>query len=198
MKNDSLRQAIAREEAQLADLTHKHNESRERLAALKTKLVTSEATPAASSSQIIQPRADIPTTAEGKISLFRQLFRGRDDVFPLLWMSSKTGRRGYGKHHASYVDKLNKLITDTEFETAPLEEIINKATGGIFNNAAQVWNHTFYWNCLSPDGGHPRRETLCRQPAAGGCVRARSGCGAGDQAPGLTRRAPTVHTYVPR
>jgi len=95
MKNDSLHQAIAREEAQLTDLTHKHNESRERLAALKTKLATSEATPAASSSQIIQPRADIPTTAEGKISLFRQLFRGRDDVFPLLWMSSKTGRRGY-------------------------------------------------------------------------------------------------------
>ncbi len=95
MKNDSLRQAIAREEAQLTDLTHKHNESRERLAALKTKLATSEATPAASSSQIIQSRADIPTTAEGKISLFRQLFRGRDDVFPLLWMSSKTGRRGY-------------------------------------------------------------------------------------------------------
>ena len=59
MKNDSLRQAIAREEAQLADLTHRHNESRERLAALKTKLATSEATPAASSSQIIQPRADI-------------------------------------------------------------------------------------------------------------------------------------------
>jgi len=68
-------------------------------------------------------------------------------------ISAETIKYHYGKHHASYVDKLNILISDTEFETAPLEEIINKATGGIFNNAAQVWNHTFYWNCLSPAGG---------------------------------------------
>lgn len=68
-------------------------------------------------------------------------------------ISAETIKYHYGKHHASYVDKLNMLISDTEFETAPLEEIINKATGGIFDNAAQVWNHTFYWNCLSPDGG---------------------------------------------
>lgn len=59
----------------------------------------------------------------------------------------------YGKHHASYVEKLNKLITGTEFESMPLEDIIRQATGGIFNNAAQVWNHSFYWNCLNPDGG---------------------------------------------
>jgi len=71
-------------------------------------------------------------------------------------ISAETIKYHYGKHHASYVDKLNKLITDTEFETASLEEIINKATGGIFNNAAQVWNHTFYWNCLGPDGGQPK------------------------------------------
>lgn len=95
MTNDSLRQAIAREEAHLADLTHKHNESRERLAALKTELATLESTPVAPTAPAIQPVADTPTTAEGKISLFRQLFRGRDDVFPLLWMSSKTGRKGY-------------------------------------------------------------------------------------------------------
>ena len=57
------------------------------------------------------------------------------------------------KHHASYVRKLNKQIPGTEFESASLEEIIRKASGGIFNNGAQVWNHTFYWNCLSPDGG---------------------------------------------
>ena len=95
MKNDSLRQAIAREEAQLAELSYKHNESRERLAALKTELATLESTPVAPTAPAIKPIADTPTNADGKISLFRQLFRGRDDVFPLLWMSSKTGRKGY-------------------------------------------------------------------------------------------------------
>ena len=68
-------------------------------------------------------------------------------------ISAETLEYHYGKHHATYVDKLNKLIPGTEFETASLEEIIAKASDGIFNNAAQVWNHTFYWNCLSPDGG---------------------------------------------
>jgi len=95
MKNDSLREAIAREETKLTELTHKRNESRERLAALKTELTTLESIPVTPSTPAVQPVADIPTTAEGKISLFRQLFRGRDDVFPLLWMSSKTGRKGY-------------------------------------------------------------------------------------------------------
>jgi hypothetical protein len=95
MKNDSLQQAIVREEAQLAKLTHNRNESRERLAALKTELATLESTPVAPTVPAIKPVADTPTTAEGKISLFRQLFRGRNDVFPLLWMSSKTGRKGY-------------------------------------------------------------------------------------------------------
>ena len=56
----------------------------------------------------------------------------------------------YGKHHQAYVDNLNKLIVGTEFENSNLEEIILKSSGGIFNNAAQVWNHTFYWNCLTP------------------------------------------------
>ena len=56
----------------------------------------------------------------------------------------------YGKHHQTYVDNLNKLIIGTEFENSNLEDIITKANGGIFNNAAQIWNHTFYWNCLTP------------------------------------------------
>jgi Fe-Mn family superoxide dismutase len=59
----------------------------------------------------------------------------------------------YGKHHQTYVTNLNKLIVGTEFESASLEDIVKKASGGIFNNAAQVWNHTFYWNSLSPKGG---------------------------------------------
>jgi Fe-Mn family superoxide dismutase len=68
-------------------------------------------------------------------------------------ISAETLEFHYGKHHATYVANLNKLIPGTEFEKSTLEEIIKKASGGIFNNAAQVWNHTFYWNCLSPNGG---------------------------------------------
>ncbi|TQV76901.1 superoxide dismutase [Fe] [Aliikangiella marina] len=56
----------------------------------------------------------------------------------------------YGKHHNTYVVNLNKLVEGTDFAGLSLEEIIKKSDGGIFNNAAQVWNHTFYWNCLSP------------------------------------------------
>ena len=67
-------------------------------------------------------------------------------------ISAETIEYHYGKHHKAYVDNLNKLIPGTEFENMPLEDIIKKATGGVFNNAAQVWNHTFYWNCLSPKG----------------------------------------------
>ena len=59
----------------------------------------------------------------------------------------------YGKHHNTYVVKLNGLIEGTELEGKSLEDIIKTSQGGIFNNAAQVWNHTFYWNCLSPNGG---------------------------------------------
>lgn len=68
-------------------------------------------------------------------------------------ISAETLQFHHDKHHATYVDKLNGLIPGTEFESASLEDIIKKASGGIFNNGAQVWNHTFYWNCLSPNGG---------------------------------------------
>lgn len=67
-------------------------------------------------------------------------------------ISAETLAFHHGKHHQAYVDNLNKLIEGTEFENMKLEEIVKKATGGIFNNAAQVWNHTFYWNCLGPQG----------------------------------------------
>ncbi len=64
----------------------------------------------------------------------------------------------HGKHHKAYVDNLNNLVKGTEFESATLEKIIKDTAGkadkaGMFNNAAQVWNHTFYWNCLKPNGG---------------------------------------------
>jgi hypothetical protein len=91
----SLREAIAREEAQLAELSHKQNESQKRLTAFKTELASMESNLVVPGSPSIPPGIDIPTTAEGKISLFRQLFRGRDDVFPKLWISTKTGRKGY-------------------------------------------------------------------------------------------------------
>ncbi len=68
-------------------------------------------------------------------------------------ISSETLEFHYGKHHKTYVDKLNGLVPGTEFEGKTLEEIIKTSTGGIFNNAAQIWNHSFYWNCLSPNGG---------------------------------------------
>ncbi len=68
-------------------------------------------------------------------------------------ISEETLEYHYGKHHQAYVTNLNKLIVGTEFENASLEDIIKKAEGGIFNNGAQVFNHTFYWNCMSPDGG---------------------------------------------
>jgi len=69
------------------------------------------------------------------------------------YISKETIEYHYGKHHAGYVKNLNGLVPGTEFETSGLETIIKKADGGIFNNGAQVWNHTFYWNCMSPDGG---------------------------------------------
>jgi Fe-Mn family superoxide dismutase len=68
-------------------------------------------------------------------------------------ISRETLEYHYGKHHATYVDKLNKLVKDTSYAGKPLVDIVRTATGGVFNNAAQVWNHAFYWNCLSPDGG---------------------------------------------
>ena len=68
-------------------------------------------------------------------------------------LSQETMEYHYGKHHQTYVTNLNNLIPGTEFEAMSLEDIIMKSSGGVFNNAAQVWNHTFYWNCLSPNGG---------------------------------------------
>ena len=68
-------------------------------------------------------------------------------------ISEETLEYHYGKHHQTYVTNLNNLVPGTEFDGLTLEQIIQKSSGGIFNNAAQVWNHTFYWNSLSPNGG---------------------------------------------
>ncbi len=68
-------------------------------------------------------------------------------------ISEETINFHYGKHHQTYVTKLNGMIPGTEFENKSLDDIVKSASGSVFNNAAQIWNHTFYWNCLSPNGG---------------------------------------------
>ena len=68
-------------------------------------------------------------------------------------ISQETLEYHYGKHHQAYVTNLNKLVENTEFASMSLEDVILKSEGGMFNNAAQVYNHSFYWNCMSPNGG---------------------------------------------
>ncbi|MCF6767334.1 superoxide dismutase [Fe] [Thiotrichales bacterium 19S11-10] len=74
------------------------------------------------------------------------------------YISEETLEYHYGKHHQTYVTNLNNLILGTDFESKSLEEIIMQSSGGLFNNAAQIWNHTFYWNCLSPNQTKPSAE----------------------------------------
>lgn len=75
-------------------------------------------------------------------------------------ISAETLEYHYGKHHQTYVDKLNGLVEGSEFAGKSLEEIIKSSDGGLFNQAAQVWNHTFYWHSLSPNGGGEPSGTL--------------------------------------
>lgn len=75
-------------------------------------------------------------------------------------ISAETLEYHYGKHHKAYVDNLNNMIKGTEFQDMGLEDIIKKSQGGMFNNAAQTWNHTFYWHCLAPKGGGEPKGAL--------------------------------------
>jgi Fe-Mn family superoxide dismutase len=75
----------------------------------------------------------------------------KDALVPHL--SVETFDYHYSKHHQAYVTNLNNLVEGTEFAGLSLEEIIKKSSGGIYNNSAQVWNHTFFWNCMKPNGG---------------------------------------------
>lgn len=68
-------------------------------------------------------------------------------------ISAETFEYHYGKHHAAYVTNLNNLIPNTEFADKSLEAIVKTSSGGIYNNSAQVWNHSFFWNCMKPNGG---------------------------------------------
>jgi superoxide dismutase, Fe-Mn family len=83
---------------------------------------------------------------------------GLDALEPFI--SKQTLEFHYGKHHQAYVNNLNNLIPGTEFENATLNEIVMKSSGGIFNNAAQVWNHTFYFNQFSKDGCNEPRDEM--------------------------------------
>jgi superoxide dismutase, Fe-Mn family len=76
---------------------------------------------------------------------------GLDDLAP--HMSRETLEYHHGKHHNAYVTNLNNLIAGTEFADKSLEDIVKASSGGIYNNSAQIWNHTFFWNCLSKTGG---------------------------------------------
>jgi superoxide dismutase, Fe-Mn family len=84
----------------------------------------------------------------------------RDALFP--YISAETLDYHYGKHHQAYVTNLNKLIEGKPVERKSLEEIITSSSeGGVFNNAAQMWNHTFYWSCMKPHGGgQPKGDLL--------------------------------------
>ncbi|VEB98289.1 Superoxide dismutase [Fe] [Cedecea lapagei] len=88
-------------------------------------------------------------------------------------ISAETLEYHYGKHHQAYVTNLNNLIKGSPFEGKTLEAIVKESDGGIFNNAAQVWNHTFYWHCLAPNaGGEPTGEVLTALNNAFGSVEA--------------------------
>jgi superoxide dismutase, Fe-Mn family len=84
------------------------------------------------------------------------------------YISSRTLEFHHGKHHKTYVDNANKLLEGTDLANESLDAIIKKTAGdaakvGIFNNAAQVWNHSFYWNCLKPNGGGPPTGAIARK-----------------------------------
>ncbi|MDF1800517.1 MAG: Fe-Mn family superoxide dismutase [Planctomycetota bacterium] len=84
-------------------------------------------------------------------------------------ISAETLDYHHGKHHNAYVGKLNDLIAGTEFENASLEDIIKRSSGGVFNNAAQHYNHSFYWNCLAPNaGGAPSGDLAAKIDAQWG------------------------------
>src|SRR5512137_635506 len=78
------------------------------------------------------------------------------------FLSKETLEYHYGKHHQAYVTNLNKLTDGKPEASKSLEDLIKTAKGGVFNNAAQVWNHTFYWNCLKPGGGGEPRGALAQ------------------------------------
>lgn len=85
-------------------------------------------------------------------------------------MSEETLDFHYGKHHKTYVDKANGMVEGTDLDNASLEEVIMQAEGGLFNNVAQIWNHSFFWNCLTPGGSEPSAALQAELEKAFGSV----------------------------
>jgi Fe-Mn family superoxide dismutase len=82
------------------------------------------------------------------------------------YLSRETLEYHHDKHHQAYVTNLNNLQKNTEFESMSLEDIVRRASGGIYNNAAQIWNHTFFWSCMKPNGGGEPRGALAQAVSA--------------------------------
>jgi Fe-Mn family superoxide dismutase len=111
---------------------------------------------AAAGGAVIAVTAGLPRVAEAAPLVLPPLPYGEDALAPVI--SANTVSFHYGKHHKGYLDNLNKLIAGTEYADLPLEKIVIATAGNadktaIFNNAAQTWNHSFYWQCLRPKGG---------------------------------------------
>jgi Fe-Mn family superoxide dismutase len=104
-------------------------------------------------------------TTQSAIAL-PELPYARNALEPL--MSRETLDYHYGKHHKGYVDKLNSMISGTEFQGAPLEELVAQSAGTLFDNAAQVWNHNFFWKCLSPQRKKPGTQLSKALESLGG------------------------------
>jgi Fe-Mn family superoxide dismutase len=85
-------------------------------------------------------------------------------------ISEETIEFHYGKHHQTYVTNLNNLVAGTDFDNMSLEDVVKKSEGGMFNNAAQIWNHTFYWNSMTPGGAAPSGELASLIDAAFGSL----------------------------
>jgi superoxide dismutase, Fe-Mn family len=101
-------------------------------------------------------KEDLSMATTQSVIALPELPYARDALEP--HMSRETLDYHYGKHHKAYVDKVNSLRAGTEFEDASLEELVMQSSGTLFNNAAQVWNHDFFWKCLSPRRLQPGKE----------------------------------------
>jgi Fe-Mn family superoxide dismutase len=121
---------------------------------------------AAAGGAVIAVTAGLPRVAEAAPFVLPPLPYGEDALAPVI--SANTVSFHYGKHHRGYLDNLNKLIAGTEYADLPLEKIVTITAGNpekaaIFNNAAQTWNHSFYWQCLRPKGGGEPPAALKRK-----------------------------------
>ena len=105
-----------------------------------------------------QTQTTMPKRKSGSFYLQPQLPFPEKSLEP--FMSEQTIKVHYGKHHKGYVEKLNRLIQGTEFENMSIEDVVRKSSGPLYNNAAQAWNHSFFWNCLTPKSSEPTAGAL--------------------------------------